>query len=315
VSRVLLFPEAASTLASQTDHLLFFLLGVAGFFSALIAGLIVYFMIRYRRRPGVDHTGGHDPSLALEAAWIGIPLVIAMVIFFWGASLYASIYRPPDDALRVNVVGKQWMWKLQHMSGRREIDELHIPVGRPVELTLTSEDVIHSFYVPAFRVKQDAVPGRYTRIWFQATKVGEYHLFCAEYCGTLHSGMIGRIVAMDPAAFEAWLGAAAAGGGDVPVEVAGEAVFRAQACGTCHRADGTGRGPSLQGLFGRRVALTTGDAVVADEGYIRESIVAPQSKVVAGYQPVMPTYQGLVSEEDIMRLVAYVKSLRDGGGS
>jgi cytochrome c oxidase subunit 2 len=223
--------------------------------------------------------------------------------------------RAPDDAIQIDVVGKQWMWKLQHMEGRREIDELHIPVGRPVKVTMTSEDVIHSFYVPAFRVKQDAVPGRYSTVWFQATTPGTYHLFCAEYCGTLHSGMIGRIVVMEPAAFEAWLAGQEPGGENVPPAVAGEAVFRAQGCGTCHRADGSGQGPALAGVFGRAVTLSTGDTILADEGYVRESILRPQAKLVAGYQPVMPTFQGLVSEEDVMRLIAYVKSLKAEGGS
>jgi len=179
---------------------------------------------------------------------------------------------------------------------------------------MTSEDVIHSFYVPAFRVKQDAVPGRYSSLWFEATKAGEYHLFCAEYCGTLHSGMIGRIVAMEPAAFEAWLAGQQPGEANVPVAVAGENVFRAQGCGTCHRADGSGQGPSLAGAFGKAVKLANGDSLVVDEGYIRESILNPQAKIVQGYQPVMPTYQGLLSEEDVMRLIAYVKSLRAGEG-
>jgi cytochrome c oxidase subunit II len=206
------------------------------------------------------------------------------------------------------------MWKLQHMAGRREINELHVPIGRPVRLNMTSEDVIHSFYVPAFRVKQDAVPGRYSSLWFEATKAGEYHLFCAEYCGTLHSGMIGRIVAMEPAAFEAWLAGQQPGEANVPVAVAGENVFRAQGCGTCHRADGSGQGPSLAGAFGKAVTLQSGDTIRVDEGYIRESILNPQAKIVQGYQPVMPTYQGLLSEEDVMRLIAYVKSLRAGEG-
>jgi cytochrome c oxidase subunit 2 len=250
----------------------------------------------------------------LEGLWTAIPFAITMIIFFWGASLYATLRRAPDDALPILVVGKQWMWKLQHMSGRREINELHVPVGRPVELTMTSEDVIHSFFVPAFRVKQDAVPGRYTTVWFEATKAGTYHLFCAEYCGTLHSGMIGQVVAMEPAAFEQWLAGAQPGGADVPVAVAGENVFRAQGCGTCHRTDGSGQGPSLAGVFGKQIALASGETLVADEGYLRESILHPQARIVAGYQPVMPTYQGLVSEEDVMRLVAYVKSLRAGEG-
>jgi cytochrome c oxidase subunit II len=311
-----LLPEQASTIAPETDRLLFFLLGVSGFFTLLIAGLILVFMVRYRRRPGVDHSPDVHGSLALEGLWTAVPFAIAMVIFFWGASIFATIHHPPDDALEVHVVGKQWMWKVQHMSGKREIDELHVPVGRAVKLVMTSEDVIHSFYVPAFRVKQDAVPGRYVTMWFQATKPGTYHLFCAEYCGTLHSGMIGHVVAMEPAAFQAWLAGEEPGQANVPVEVAGEGVFRAQGCGTCHRADGSGQGPALQGLFGKAVTLATGETIVADEAYLRESILHPQAKIVVGYQPVMPTFQGLVSEEDVMRLIAYVKSLKatEGGG-
>ena len=312
----LFLPEAASTLADQTDALLLFWLGVSLFFALLIAGLIVVFMVRYRRRPGVDHAPDAHGSLLLEATWTAIPFVIAMVLFFWGASIYAKIRLVPADAMQIDVVGKQWMWKLQHMEGRREIDELHVPVGRPVKLVMTSEDVIHSFYVPAFRVKQDVIPGRYSSVWFEATKPGTYHLFCAEYCGTLHSRMIGRIVVMEPAAFEAWLAGETPGAGNLPVAAAGEALFRAQGCGTCHRADGSGQGPPLAGVFGRTVALDGGATVVADETYLRESIMNPTAKLVAGYKPLMPTYQGLLSEEDVMRLVAYVKTLKpDGGGS
>ena len=315
MTRLPLFPEQASTMAPQTDALLFFLLAVSAFFILLIATAIVVFMVVYRRRPGVDHAPDAHGSVALEGTWTAIPFVLAMIMFFWGASLYAKIRRPPDDALQVQVVGKQWMWKLQHLEGRREINELHVPVGRPVQLTMTSEDVIHSFYVPAFRVKQDVLPGRYTTLWFQATKQGEYHLFCAEYCGTLHSGMIGRIVVMDPAEYEAWLSGQQPGQANVSVTQAGEELFRTQACGTCHRADGSGQGPVLNGVAGKRVALASGETVVADDAYLRESILNPQAKVVAGYQPVMPTFQGLLSEEDVMRLIAYVKSLKatEGG--
>ena len=302
-------------MAPRTDALLAYLLVVTAVFVTLIAAMILFFMIRYRRNGTEDHVPDVHGSLSLEIAWSVIPFGLSMVAFFWGASLYASLRRPPADALEVDVIGKQWMWKLQHMEGRREIDELHVPVGRPVKLMMTSEDVIHSFYVPAFRVKQDVIPGRYSSLWFEATKPGTYHLFCAEYCGTLHSGMIGRVVAMEPAAFEAWLAGETAGG-NVPVAVAGEDVFRAQGCGTCHRADGSGQGPTLAGLFGRTVTLESGATVTADDGYLRESIVNPQAKIVAGYKPVMPTFQGLLSEEDVMRLLAYVKSLKaDGGGS
>jgi cytochrome c oxidase subunit 2 len=307
--RFAIFPEQASTMARRVDALLFFLLGLTVFFVVLIAGLITVFMVRYRRRAEDERPAGVHGSLALEAFWTIAPFGISMVIFFWGASIYASLARPPDDALQVNVVGKQWMWKVQHMEGRREIDELHVPVGRPVRLTLTSEDVIHSFYVPAFRIKQDAVPGRYTATWFQATKPGTYHLFCAEYCGTLHSGMIGWVVAMEPAEFQAWLSGAAPGAAGVPVAKAGERLFEAQGCVSCHRGEPGGRGPSLAGLFGSTVRLQDGRTVVADAAYIRRSILNPQADVVAGYEPVMPTYQGLLGEEDVMQLIAYIESL------
>jgi cytochrome c oxidase subunit 2 len=209
----------------------------------------------------------------------------------------------------VNVVGKQWMWKFQHLEGRQEINELHVPTGRPVRLSMTSEDVIHSFFVPAFRTKMDAVPGRYTAVWFEAIKPGAYPLYCAEYCGTLHSGMIGRVVALEPAEFQAWL-AGATGAGSLPVAAAGERVYQAQGCPTCHEARGdSARGPSLAGLAGTTVPLEGGGTVTADDAYLRESIVTPQAKLVRGYPPIMPTYQGLVSEEELMQLIAYIKSL------
>jgi cytochrome c oxidase subunit 2 len=305
-----LFPEQASTVAAPVDHVLYFLLAISVFFGLLIAGLIVVFMVRYRRRSPEEVGAAVPPSLALELAWTAIPLGIVMIIFFWGASLYATIAHPPADALPIDVVGKQWMWKLQHMEGRREINELHIPVGRPVKLTMTSEDVIHSFFVPAFRTKQDVVPGRYTMTWFQATKVGSYHLFCAEYCGTIHSGMVGQIVAMEPTDYARWLSGSTPGGpGDLPPAAAGEVLFNENGCPSCHRGDASGRGPSLAGLFGRLVRLSNGATVVADEEYIRESILDPGAKVVAGYEPIMPTYQGLLSEEAVMQLIAYIKSL------
>jgi len=217
--------------------------------------------------------------------------------------------RVPPGAMEVYVVGKRWMWKTQHMTGQREINELHVPIGIPVKLTMTSEDVIHSFFIPAFRVKQDAVPGRYTTAWFEATKAGEYHLFCAEYCGTKHSQMIGSIKVMEPGAFQTWLAGGTAGS---PAQE-GEKLFQSLACITCHRADSQGRGPRLEGLFGKTVRLTGGATVVADADYIRESILNPTAKVVDGYQPIMPTFQGLVSEEGVMQLIAYIQSLQQPG--
>jgi cytochrome c oxidase subunit II len=228
-----------------------------------------------------------------------------MIMFIWGTSLYVTAYRPPAGALEVFVVGKQWMWKLQHPEGQREIDELHIPMGRPIRLTMTSEDVIHSFFIPAFRIKKDVLPGRYTTIWFEATKPGEYHLFCTQYCGTNHAAMIGRVVVMKPVDYERWLGGAA---GESMVS-AGERLFQAEGCIGCHRLDGTGPAPSLVGVFGKPVQLQGGETVTADADYIRESILSPMAKIVAGYQPIMPTFQGRLSEEQLLRLIAYIKSL------
>ncbi|MEO6028700.1 MAG: cytochrome c oxidase subunit II [Candidatus Binatia bacterium] len=324
LERLGLMPPQASTVAGQVDLLYAFLIVVSAFFSLLIAGAVIGLSIKYRRRPGefvrTPHIHG---STALEIAWSIIPFGITMIMFFWGAHLFVTLKRPPDNALQVNVVGRQWMWKVQHLEGRREINELHVPLGRPVKVTLTSEDVIHSFYVPAFRIKQDAVPGRYTTTWFEATKIGSYHLFCAEYCGTVHSGMIGQVVVMDPADYQAWLagesrsgatagagGAASAGAsGAMSVTATGEGLFGQLGCATCHRNEGGALGPSLAGLVGKSVALEGGTTVTADDDYLRESILTPQAKVVAGYKPVMPTFKGQVSEEQILALISYIKSL------
>jgi cytochrome c oxidase subunit 2 len=299
-----LWPERASTVASNVDALFIFLLIVAGMMTLLIFTCVIFFAARYRRRAGVraEQVEGSTP---LELTWSIIPMFVFMVIFFWGAVVYFRERTPPRDATEVYVVAKQWMWKLEHAEGQREINELHVPVGRDVKLIMTSQDVIHSFYVPAFRIKQDVLPGRYTVEWFRATKAGTYHLFCAEYCGTQHSGMVGSIVVMEPAQYEAWMG----GGSTGPLSATGEKIFAELGCATCHRMDGSGRGPNLQGVFGKPVALTDGRTVMADENYIRECILDPAAKRVKGFQPIMPTFQGLVSEEQVNALVAYVKSL------
>ncbi|HLN93007.1 MAG TPA: cytochrome c oxidase subunit II [Thermoanaerobaculia bacterium] len=301
-----LFPNAASTVAGRVDALYFYLITVSVVFTLLIALSILYFAIKYRRRSESELPRGVEGSLKLEIAWSVIPLVIALSFFFWGASVFFAINRPPPDALEVSVVGKQWMWKVQHADGQREINELHVPVGRPVRLTMTSEDTIHSFYVPAFRIKRDVLPGRVSTMWFQATRTGRFHLFCAEYCGTKHSGMIGWIDVMDPVEFQAWL---SGGSGSESLASAGSKLFAQHACNTCHRSDSLARGPNLEGVFGKTVALQDGRTVTADETYIRESIVMPNAKIVAGFQPIMPTFQGLISEEGLLQLVAYVKSL------
>ena len=301
-----LFPEQASTVARQVDALYYFLIGVSTFFALLIASLVVYFAVRYRRRTEADRPEAIHGSLTLELAWTLIPFALTMVMFFWGARVFVTLRRPPDNALQVFVVAKQWMWKLQHLEGRREINQLHVPVGRAVKMTMTSEDVIHSFFVPAFRVKQDVLPGRYTTLWFEATKTGTYHLFCAEYCGTEHSAMIGQIIVMEPSEYQTWLS-----GGPVTASLAsaGETLFTDLGCISCHRSDSGARGPQLVGLFGKRVQLQGGATLVVDENYLRESILDPQAKIVAGFQPIMPTFKGLVTEEQLMQLIAYIKSL------
>ncbi|MGA2772394.1 MAG: cytochrome c oxidase subunit II [Bryobacteraceae bacterium] len=301
-----LFPVQASTFAPDVDHLLYFLLAVAVFFSLAIFCSIFYFAIRYRRRSENELPRAIHGGMALEILWSVIPLGLTMVMFTWGASIYFNESRPPDNALDIYVVGKQWMWKLEHLGGQREINELHIPVGQAVRLTMTSEDVIHSFFVPAFRTKQDAVPGRYTTTWFTPTKAGKYHLFCAEYCGTNHSRMGGWVYVMEPRDYEAWLSGGTSGGS---LAENGQKLFDELACGNCHKPDGSGRCPSLTGLFGKTVQLAGGATVKADEGYIRESILQPQAKIVAGYGPIMPTFQGLVTEEGVMQLIEYIKSL------
>jgi cytochrome c oxidase subunit 2 len=302
-----LFPASASSYSGQVDTLYFFLIAVSAFFVIVISGLVVYFGVRYHRR-AADAVGAHVvPSLTLEIGWSIVPLLIGMVMFAWGANVYFAQAKPPAETLDVYVAGKQWMWKFQHLGGQREINEVHVPVGRAVRLTATSEDVIHSFFVPAFRMKADVIPGRYTTLWFNATRTGEYHLFCAEYCGTKHSGMIGTIVVMEPSEYQAWLGGGAAEGS---LASQGQKLFQDLACVTCHRDDAQGRGPVLQGLFGAKVELANGQVATVDDAYIRESVLSPNVKVAAGFQPVMPTFQGLVSEEQLLALIEYIKSLK-----
>jgi len=282
------------------------------FFATLILILIIAFAIKYRRRSDDERPRPISGNLGLEILWTLVPLSLTLVMFVWGARLYFITFYPPSDALEINVVAKQWMWKAQHAEGRSEIDELHIPTGRPVKLIMTSQDVIHDFFVPAFRVKNDVLPGRYTTLWFEATKPGAYRLFCSQYCGTQHSGMIGYIIALEPAEFQAWLSGGATA---VSMATAGENLFQKLGCVSCHAPNDTGRGPSLVGLLGKVVRLQSGASVTADEDYIRESILNPQAKIVAGYQPIMPTFKGLISEDGIMQIIAYLKSLKREEGA
>lgn len=310
------FPPQASSIAGEVDLLFFYQVGFTIFFSLLVAFLVIVFAFYFRRKTPQDRPEIMGEPLWLEIIWSVIPFGLTLVMFFWGASLYFKMAFPPKDAMEVFVVGKQWMWKIQHPQGKREINELHVPVGQNIKLTMASEDVIHSFYVPAFRMKMDVVPGKYTTAWFNATKEGEYHLFCAEYCGTKHAGMIGKVVVLSPVEYEKWLETATAGvasaGGSALSGVAREgfAKFQQVGCVSCHSIDGSqGRGPSLRGLFGTQVKLKGGRTVVADDNYLRESILNPQAKIVAGYEGVMPTYQTILSEEDVRAVIEYIKQM------
>ncbi|MGE3275969.1 MAG: cytochrome c oxidase subunit II [Vicinamibacterales bacterium] len=301
-----LFPVQASTFANDVDSLYFFIATTAAFFALLVTAAVIFFAIRYRRRHDGEVGARIEGNLPLELLWSVIPTMIAMVMFGWGASVYYHVRRPPAEALQVYAVGKQWMWKFQHLEGQREINELHVPVGRPVKVTITSEDVIHSLYFPNFRTKMDAIPGRYTQLWFEASEPGTYHIFCTEYCGTNHSGMIGQVVVMDPTDYQAWL---AGGTNEGSLAQRGSRLFGELACNSCHLDNGQGRGPSLQNIIGTTVTLQDGSSAVVDEAYLRESILNSQAKVLQGYQPLMPTFQGLVSEEGIVALIEHIKSL------
>jgi cytochrome c oxidase subunit 2 len=303
-----LFPEQASTHAEQVDALFFFMVAVTGAVALLVIVFVLYFAVRYRRRRDGQPTPRILGSLWLETTWSVIPLFIFVIMFAWGAKVYFALTQPPADALDVYVVGKQWMWKVQHAEGHREINELHVPLGKPIKLTLTSEDVIHDFAVPAFRTKIDVLPGRYVFTWFQATKAGRFHLFCAQFCGTNHAGMIGSIVVMEPAQYEEWLNSHAEGS----LALEGRKLFLKLQCVTCHSANARARAPVLESLFGRTVHLRDGRTVTADEAYLRESILKPQAKVVEGWEPIMPTFQDQVDEEDLIKLIAFIKALGPG---
>jgi cytochrome c oxidase subunit 2 len=310
-----LFPDQASSMAPQVDALYFFELGVAAFFTALICIFIVTFAARYRQKSNVDRSNPPTASRLMEVLWIAIPLALGMVMFVWGANLFFRIYDPPGNALEVAVVGKQWMWYVQHAEGRSEINELHVPLGGPVRLRMTSQDVIHSFYVPAFRVKQDVLPGRYTSLWFEPTQVGRYHLYCAEYCGTNHSTMGGWVTVMEPVDYQRWL---TEGGVGPSMAEEGQRLFVQHHCAGCHRGSQTVKAPQLEGVFGKPVPIQDGKEVrfvTADPAYIRDSILMPKAQIVAGYEPLMPSFKDQISEPDLLKIIAYIKSIgAEGAG-
>jgi cytochrome c oxidase subunit 2 len=303
--------HSASTMAPHIDLVFTAMLVLCGLVALGVCAMVLFFSLRYHEsRKHVDRSRPPTRKLALELTWTLTPTLIFIAIYAWASRYYVELYEPPAGAMPIYVVAKQWMWKLQHRNGKREINELHLPLGRPVRLIMTSQDAIHSFFVPAFRVKQDVLPGRYTSLWFTPTRLGEYHLFCAEYCGSEHALMEGRIVVMTPAAFGRWL---AQGSAQPSMAEYGYTLFREHGCSGCHGANATVHAPLLDGLIGRTVHLQDGRSLVADDNYVRDSILTPNKDVVAGFDPVMPSFAGQLSEEDIEALIAYLRSTGSGG--
>ena len=301
-----LFPPSASNLAPQVDHIYLALLALCGLVALLVFVFIVFFCLRYRRGTKVDRTPPQGSPVPIEIAWTVIPLFIFFGIFFWAAEVFFGMSRPPADATEIYIVGKQWMWKIQHPDGRREINQLHLPVGQPVKLIMTSQDVIHDFFIPGFRSKQDVVPGRYTTEWFTPTQPGQYHIFCSQYCGTNHAQMVGTVYVQEPAEQARWLAQQPAPNSLVAI---GERAFRTRGCSGCHAPNAAIRAPLLDGIYSKQIPLSDGTLTTANEQYLRDSILLPNKQISAGYQAVMPTFQGQISEEELNAIIAYLKSL------
>ncbi|HEU5410059.1 MAG TPA: cytochrome c oxidase subunit II [Candidatus Acidoferrales bacterium] len=301
-----IFQGGASTIAPQADYVFYFLLAFSFFFIVLIFGLILYFMVKYRRRSEDELAEEVKVSLPLEIAWTVIPLGLCAIIFLWSGTIFFREARPPARATEIFVIGKQWMWQLQHVNGAREINELHVPLNVPVKLTMTSQDVIHDFFIPAFRIKEDVLPGRYTSLWFQATKLGTFSFRCAQFCGTAHSMMVGTVVVMKPDDYARWLSANAPA---QSMSATGQKLFSQLGCGTCHANETSGKYPSLAGLYGHPVSLRNGSTATADESFLRSVIVNPSGMQIAGYAPSMPSFQGQINESELLDLIAYIKTL------
>jgi len=301
-----LFPAEASTIAPWADALYFFLLLITIVGLTLVGTLVFGFAIRYRkeRNPVATQIEG---STLLEASWTIIPLALFLICFVWGALLYFRIYNPPPNAMNIYVVGKQWMWKAEHPGGQHEINTLHVPVGQPIQLTMISQDVFHSFSIPDFRIKREVIPGRYSTVWFEATTPGTYHIFCTQYCGTKHSGMIGEVTVLTPEDYKKWTEGSTSG---MSLAQNGERLFASMGCNACHSGNSAARGPSLAGVYGSKLTLTNGSQVLVNEAYLRDAILNPSQHITAGYAPIMPTYQGQISEEGLIDLVEYLKSLK-----
>ncbi len=301
-----IWPQAASSAAHQADYLILCFTLITLLLTVPIFVSITYFAFRYRKDRQVNRQTSENRSNAIELSWMLIPFALTLIFFAWGARLFAEQNNPPADALQITAIGRQWMWKFQHPGGQSEINDLHVPEGQPVVIRMISQDVIHALYIPALRIQMDTIPDRYTQIWFKADKTGSFHLFCSEYCGTDHSEMGGTLTIMTPADYQKWLTNTPAGGTTI---AAGETLFMSYGCSGCHRSGSTAKAPSLVGLFGRPVPLEGGGFVTADESYIRDKILEPNKSKIAGYKQIMPAYQGKIAEDDLIRLVSYVKSL------
>jgi cytochrome c oxidase subunit II len=301
-----LFPAEASTIAPYADALYLFLMAITVIGLVLVGALVFGFSIRYRkaRSPVATQVEG---STLLEATWTIIPLALFMVAWIWGALLYFRIYNPPTNAMNIYVVGKQWMWKAEHEGGQHEINALHVPTGRAVQLTMISQDVFHSFSIPDFRIKREVIPGRYSTVWFEATTPGTYHIFCTQYCGTNHSAMIGEVTVLSPEDYEKWTQESTSG---TSLAQNGERLFASMGCNACHSGSAAARGPNLAGVYGSKLRLTSGSEVLVNDAYLRDSILNPSQHITAGYAPIMPTYQGQVSEDGLIDLVEYIKNMQ-----
>ena len=301
-----LFPAEASGISPYVDALYFFLLLMTIVGTALVAILLLVFSIRYRREKNPVATQIEGSTL-LEATWTIIPLAIFLVTFVWGALLYFRIFNPPANAMNIYVVGKQWMWKAEHPGGQHEINALHVPMGQPVQLTMISQDVFHSFSIPDFRIKREVIPGRYSTVWFEATQTGTYHLFCTQYCGTQHSGMVGTITVLTPDDYKKWLQQSTSG---MSLAQNGERLFASMGCNSCHSGNAAARGPNLAGVYGAKLTLTDGSQMLVNDAYLRDAILNPSQHVTAGFAPIMPTYQGQISEDGLIDLVEYIKNMQ-----
>jgi cytochrome c oxidase subunit 2 len=301
-----LFPAEASGVAPYVDALYFFLVAMTIFGTTFVAVLLLVFSIRYRREKNPVATQIEGSTL-LEATWTIIPLAIFLLTFVWGALLYFRIYDPPANAMNIYIVGKQWMWKAEHPGGQHEINALHVPTGKPVQLTMISQDVFHSFSIPDFRIKREVIPGRYSTVWFEPTQVGTYHLFCTQYCGTQHSGMIGEVTVMTPTDYKKWLEQSNSG---QSLAQNGERLFASMGCNSCHNGTAAARGPSLAGVYGSKLTLTDGRQILVDDAYLRNAILNPSEHVTAGFAPIMPTYQGQISEDGLIDLVEFIKNMQ-----